>query len=223
LLAVAGCDSLPGRPDPDDRYVRPSKVTDAAELYDRNCAGCHGDERRPGAAVALADPLYLAIAGDTVIRGAIATGVKGTAMPAFALRQGGALTDEQIDAIVRGIRERWDRPTTVAGGSLLPHAAPLGDAGRGQTVYTTYCASCHGDDGRGGDKGGSVVDGSYLALVSDQGLRTAVLVGRPALGMPDWRSLVPGKPMSESEVADVVSWLASQRRPFPGQPYARAE
>jgi mono/diheme cytochrome c family protein len=220
LLTLTACDSLPGRPDPAERYVRPSKVTDAAELYASNCAGCHGDGERPGAAVGLADPLYLAIADDTVMREAIAKGVKGTSMPAFSRRDGGSLTEEQIEAIVRGIRQRWDRPTTVAGEPLLPYAAPLGDAERGRAAFTTYCSSCHGADGRGGDKGGSVVDGSYLALVSDQGLRTTVLVGRPALGMPDWRNNVPGKPMSAAEVADVVAWLATQRQPLPGQPYA---
>jgi cytochrome c oxidase cbb3-type subunit 3 len=47
-------------------------------------------------------------------------------------------------------------------------------------------------------------------------------VGRPELGAPDWRSNVPGKPMSAQEVSDVVAWLASQRPKFPGQPYPSA-
>ena len=33
----------------------------------------------------------------------------------------------------------------------------------------------------------------FLALVSDQGLRTIVIAGRPELGAPDWRGNVPGK------------------------------
>ena len=86
-------------------------------------------------------------------------------------------------------------------------------------MWNAWCARCHGADGTGGPRGGSIVDGSYLGLVSDQGLRTAVLVGRPALGMPDWRSLVPGRPMSAADVADVVAWLAARRPPLPGQPY----
>ena len=35
---------------------------------------------------------------------------------------------------------------------------------------------------------GSIVDPSYLALVSDQSLRSTIIAGRPDLGMPDWRS-----------------------------------
>jgi hypothetical protein len=55
------------------------------------------------------------------------------------------------------------------------------------------------------------VDGSYLSLVSDQGLRTTVIAGRPDLGAPDWRGNVPGHPMSPGEVSDVVAWLAAKR------------
>ena len=66
------------------------------------------------------------------------------------------------------------------------------------------------------------MNGSYLALVSDQDLRTVVIVGRPELGAPDWRNNVPGKPMSPQEISDVVAWLAAQRPRFPGQPFPNA-
>jgi hypothetical protein len=55
------------------------------------------------------------------------------------------------------------------------------------------------------------VDESFLNLVSDQYLRTIVIVGRPELGAPDWRGNVPGKPMSQQDVSDVVAWLSAQR------------
>jgi hypothetical protein len=47
--------------------------------------------------------------------------------------------------------------------------------------------------------------------VSDQGLRTTVIVGRPEFGAPDWRNDVPGTPMSPQDVSDVVAWLATRR------------
>jgi mono/diheme cytochrome c family protein len=86
-------------------------------------------------------------------------------------------------------------------------------------VYVTYCQSCHGAGGRGGQKAGSIVDGSFLGLLNDQELRTLVIVGRPELGAPDWRGNIPGKPMAPQEVSDIVAWLVSQRPQFPGQPY----
>lgn len=219
LALAAGCDRMPGRPDPARRPLRPAQVTDFAVLYGGNCAGCHGDAGRPGAAVPLADPVYLALADDATIRRAVADGVPGTAMPAFARGAGGALTDRQIDLVVGGMRSRWARPEVLGAATPPPYAAPTGDARRGAAVYDAACAACHGPGGTGGERGGSIVDGSYLALVSDQSLRTAVLVGRPALGMPDWRGDGTTKALGDADVADVVAWLVAHRQPLPGQPY----
>ena len=68
-----------------------------------------------------------------------------------------------------------------------------------------------GADGRGGAAGSSIVDASYLSLVSDQNLRTTIIAGRPDLGAPDWRGNLPGRPMSQDDVSDVVAWLAAKR------------
>ncbi len=220
ILALAlGCDSLPGRPRPESRPLRPSEVTDFATLYAENCAGCHGSDAAPGAAIALADPVYLAFADDAALRSATARGVPGTVMPAFARSHGGSLTGEQIESLVRGMRARWARPDALGGAAPPPYAAAPGDAGRGAEVYASSCAACHGPTGAGGPRGGSIVDGAYLGLVSDQALRTAVVVGRPALGMPDWRGDAAARSMSAQDVADVVAWLIAQRPEFPGQPY----
>jgi mono/diheme cytochrome c family protein len=212
LVAVlAACDRLPGRPRPDERPLRPSQVLDFAALYGRNCAGCHGDDERPGASLRLADPVYLALADDETLRRIAAHGVPDTGMPGFARAAGGELTDEQIDAIVRGLRERWGRPDAARGIPLPPYEAPPGDPQQGALAYAARCAICHGPAGRGTSRGGSVADATYLELVSDQHLRTAVLVGRPALGMPDWRGANGAQPMSAEEIADVVAWLIDQR------------
>jgi mono/diheme cytochrome c family protein len=144
-------------------------------------------------------------------------------MPPFARSAGGMLTDDQIDVIVREIRSRWSRPEAL--GAVAPPAYrgdQTGDAVRGEQVFRTFCASCHGPDGKGGPKGSSVVDGSYLALVSDQGLRTTVIAGRPDLGQPDWRNDIAGRSLSGQDVSDVIAWLASLRPRYPGQPYPTA-
>jgi mono/diheme cytochrome c family protein len=194
----------------DSPVISPDKVADFASLYARNCAGCHGTEGKGGAAIGLANPVYLAIADDQTILRVTANGVPGTSMPAFAEHAGGMLTDEQIAIITRGIRG-WAKPDAVRGADPPPHAAPSpGDPAHGAAVYDVYCKSCHGDGGKGG-RASSIVDASYLALISDQGLRTTVIVGRPELGAPDWRGNAPGKAMSAQEVSDVVAWLASKR------------
>jgi len=221
-LALAGCDGLPGKPRPSDRELLPSEVMSFAALYRANCSGCHGADGRLGGSRPLNDPLYLALVPRERLREVIARGVAGTAQPAFAASAGGTLTDAQVDAIVRGLVETWGRPDAARGADLPSYAAAGGDAERGKGVYAAACAGCHGPEGRGGPKGGAVTDPSYLALVTDQYLRTTVIAGRVDLGMPDWRGDVPGQPLSSQQIGDVVAWLSAERRPVPGRPHAAA-
>lgn len=222
-ILLSGCGSLHVVPKRDSEVQAPNEVLDFGTLYAENCAACHGPEGRGGAAIALNNPIYLAIADDTVIRKVILKGVPRTAMPAFGQSAGGMLTDAQIDAITKEIRSRWSKQG-ILGAVAVPSYAPksAGDAQRGDAAYKTYCESCHGRGGAGGSKGSAITNDSFLALISDQGLRTTVIAGRPELGAPDWRGNVPGRPMSDQEVTDVVAWLASHRVSNPGQPYSAA-
>jgi len=222
-ILFSSCGRPHGQPQVNAEVLAPNEVLEFGTLYSENCAACHGENGRGGAAIALADPVYLAVADDRTVRGVIAKGVRGTAMPPFAESAGGLLTDQQVDVITRQIRARWSKPGILDGANPPGYAAKSpGDPHRGQDVYQTYCESCHGPEGRGGPKGSAITNDSFLALVSDQGLRTIVIAGRPELGAPDWRGNVPGKPMSDQEVTDVVAWLASRRVAFPGQPYSAA-
>jgi mono/diheme cytochrome c family protein len=220
-VVLFGCAAPHGQPRKGSESLAPNEVLEFGTLYAENCAGCHGAGERGGAAIALSNPVYLAIADDAAIRKAVAKGVPGTAMPAFAESAGGMLADKQIEVITSGIRSRWNQPGILNAANPPSYAAKSpGNIAHGELAYKTYCESCHGPGGHGGAKGSSVTDDSFLALVSDQGLRTIVITGRPELGAPDWRGNVPGKPMSEQEVTDVVAWLESQRVQNPGQPYS---
>ncbi|MBL9174129.1 MAG: c-type cytochrome [Verrucomicrobiales bacterium] len=222
MLGTVGCDRIPGKPTPAEVPVEPRSVTNFAALYGQNCAGCHGTDGRGNTALALANPVYLALVDDATLRRVIAQGVPGSLMPAFARGAGGFLTDAQVGILAGGIRSGWARPDAVAGTRLPPYAASApGDARRGQEGFTQFCARCHGAEGRGTGTIGSIVDGSFLALVSDQSLRTTVIAGRPDRGHPDWRQCVPGTALSSSQVGDVVAWLIAQRPATPGQPYSR--
>jgi mono/diheme cytochrome c family protein len=224
LLLCIGCDRLPGKPTAADIELKPQQVRDFATLYRQNCSGCHGPDGKGNGALALDNPIYLAIASDEVLRHTVSLGVPGTMMPAFLKSAGGMLTEEQIEILVNEMRARWSRPKEFRGPVPPPYAAETkGDAEGGAGVYGAFCASCHGADGKGSQKGGSIVDSSYLALVSDQGLRTLIIAGRPDLHHPNWRDYVPDHAMTAQEVTDIVAWLASKRVTNPGQPYAQRE
>lgn len=225
LLGLA-CGDLPGRPDPADRYQRPQDVEDFAELYAANCSGCHGEAGRLGPASPLGDPLYASLASPGYLARITAEGVKGTPMPPFAIKKGGTLTDRQVEIIAAGLAagslggspsdEFHDAPPLV---DPSPNPASWDEprAERGSLAYRAFCARCHGPGGAGGTEAGSIIDAAYLGLVSDQALRTAVIVGRKEFGMPGWRGAeqtsTAQPPMTQAEIRDVVAWIASHRQP----------
>jgi cytochrome c oxidase cbb3-type subunit III len=209
-----GC-SAPGYPPPPAKT--PGEIANFTTLYAQNCASCHGRNGQDGAAMDLNNPEYLALVDDTSLRKSIADGITGTEMPAFAISAGGMLTGAQIDALVTGMRNAWSKPDALAGAAPPPFAqAKAGESHRGEQTYRARCAGCHNNS-----PDEEITSPVYLALVSDQGLRTIILAGRPDIGQPDWRHDAPGgklsTPLTASDVDDVVAYLASLRTPAPPQ------
>lgn len=219
MAACFGCRSVPGYPKGSDETARPDQVLGFEVLYKHNCSGCHGANGRDGAAIALNNPAYLAFAGGETLRTVTVQGMHGTLMPAFARSAGGMLTDKQVNALVQGMLQRWGRPQEFAGVKLPAYASSgPGNAAEGAKAYAMACARCHGTDGTGvttaaqaGATQHSIVDASYLALVSDQSLRSVIVAGHPEKSAPDWRSYVPGRALTEQEINDIVTWLGAHR------------
>jgi cytochrome c oxidase cbb3-type subunit 3/ubiquinol-cytochrome c reductase cytochrome c subunit len=232
-LALSGCRAAPGKPKSGDEALRPEQVLEFNTLYQQNCSACHGEGGRRGAAISLANAVYIATAGGTTIQRITASGVPQTLMPAFAKSHGGMLTDQQVAVLAHGIVENWGNSTTLHSQMPPAYTSTLaGDPTAGFGAFTTFCARCHGTEGTGVSTGasaqrapgsaGSIVDPAYLALVSDQSLRSTIIAGRPDEHMPDWRSDADGpntRAMTDQEITDTVAWLASKRIATPGQPY----
>jgi mono/diheme cytochrome c family protein len=227
-FSVLGCGHILGRPGPGPQVARPEQVLDFAVLYKTNCSACHGENGATGAAIALANPVYLTVVGEDTLREITAKGVHGKLMPAFARSAGGTLTDQQISILAHGMMLQWNKPAILSTPGTPTYRASLpGDAAGGERVFGEFCASCHGARGEGmtatingkGPKVGSLVDESYLALISDQALRSFVIAGVPGGVMPDWRTDA-AVPMTDRQITDVVAWLASRRTADPGQSYA---
>jgi mono/diheme cytochrome c family protein len=204
LLCCAACEP-PGKPGAGSGEA--ATVTDFKTLFAQNCAGCHGENGRMGPGRILNDPIYLALVPQDALRDVIENGRPGTAMPAWADKQGGPLRPNQIAALVDGIKRNWAKPVSGAPLPGYANAKTGGNPDTGKKLFSKACFGCHGP----GSRIGAVTDPSYLALTTNQNLRTSIIVGRPDLGMPDYRVLNAGHPLNDQNVADLVAYLASKR------------
>ncbi|HTV81848.1 MAG TPA: cytochrome c [Acidobacteriaceae bacterium] len=209
-LLAAGCGRMPGYPA--GKYVPPDQVKNFRTLYNTNCRACHGPGGENGPAIDLANPEYQALVDDASLRNIIAKGMPGTQMPAWAQSAGGMLTDAQVDAIVAGMRKEWQKPNAFEGTTPPPLVQPaIPDAKtraaavkQGRQLYQAHCASCHTGPARQ-----QLTSPIYLALISDQALRSIIIAGRPDIGQPDWRH--DNGQLSPQDVTNIVAYLGSLR------------
>ncbi len=218
IFLLVGC----GQPKPEDRFVRPEDVKDFAILFGKHCSGCHGMAGELGPAPPLSDPIFQAIVPDDVLESVICKGRDGTQMPAFALAQGGPLTEAQVAILIDGMREKWagrrtdvgDLPAYRVSGDD-PAGLAAADLKDGKEVFDAACAKCHGVDGTGGSAGPIAV-GALADLMSDQLVRRIIITGRPDLGMPHFASA--GKdsdlaaPMTDAQIINVSGYLRTLQR-----------
>jgi len=205
LLSLVACDP-PGKPEAEETPA--ADVTDFKVLYSKNCSGCHGNDGKKGPGRILNDAVYLAVVPKEALKDVIEHGRAGTAMPAWAISDGGPLTPKQVDIMVDGI-ENWQKPMAAPPNAELPAYAQTapGDPVNGKRLFVRGCYACHGP----GARVGSVTDPSYLSLSSNQNLRTSIIVGRMDLGMPNYRVLNAGHALSDQDISDLVAYLVSLR------------
>ena len=213
ITGSVGCHRRIGPPKDEDDLMRPESVVSFDRLYTQNCSACHGMNGTGGPAFDLANPTYQAFVNDEALKRTITSGIPGTEMPAFGESAGGFLTSQQIDALVLGMRSLWARTDQKVTGMPPYSSSAAGDSEQGHQLFQVNCASCHQQGQQ------RITDTSYLALASDQSLRTIVIAGRPDLGQPDSKQVRPGRPLTDEEVSNIVAYLHSLRSDTPGQPY----
>jgi mono/diheme cytochrome c family protein len=213
LAGSLGCGRKIGPPNDQEELMRPENVISFDRLYKQNCSACHGESGSGGPAIDLANPKYQAVVDDASLKRWITSGMPGTQMPAFGESAGGFLTPQQVDVLVAGMRTRWNHMDHNADDAPPYSSTTAGDVEHGQDIFRVSCSSCHQ---QGQQK---ITDANYLALISDQSLRSIVIAGRPDLGHPDWQQVRPGRPLTDQDVSDVVAYLHSLRSDTPGQPY----
>ncbi len=114
--------------------------------------------------------------------------------------------------------------------SAVAHAEPAGDVAVGKAVYTRFCVSCHGVEGRGGPMGDrlpvrprNLADSGYMASRTDQELFDIIKHGGSAVGRSPVMQAF-GNDLTDAEIWSTVAYvrtLAAQTartpRPTPSQ------
>lgn len=77
------------------------------ELYELNCASCHGADGEGGVGPALNSQEFLTAANDGQITAIITVGIPGSLMSPYTLEFGGPLTAEEIDGLTTYLRS-WE-------------------------------------------------------------------------------------------------------------------
>lgn len=209
------------------RVASPDLVEAKATFLSTGCLGCHtvsgvgGEEGPELTRVGDKDPGQVDFAqvpgGRSLANwnlehfrspGAVAA---GSQMPILGL------TEDQIRKLtfyVLSLRRR-DVP-----GSYVPkdrlRVTRLGErefAPDGATIFSAFCAGCHGFDGMGRRSPGmpafpSVANPDFLSRVSDDFVATTVRLGRPGRRMPAWGQIAGG--LRPDEIAAVVSYLRTR-------------
>ncbi len=101
-------------------------------------------------------------------------------------------------------------PATVLAGDLR------GDAASGQALYGLYCATCHGQAGKGDGPASQVLDprprdhtdAAYMGSLSDEDIYKVITDGGPSVGksplMAAWGTVIP-----EPGLRDLVAYVRS--------------
>jgi putative heme-binding domain-containing protein len=135
LLLIISC-TIVGRAQ--DRAVAyaPADIRYGAQIYAAQCSACHGANGTQIGGVDLGGGALRRASSDQDLRGVLANGIPGTAMPPFRF------DPSEVTAIVAYIRNMRNFDT---------HAGNMGDANRGRAWFEGAggCMNCHRVNGKG--------------------------------------------------------------------------
>ena len=176
-------------------------------LFNANCAACHqlGAEGKVGFAPSIRNRDFLALASDDFIKKTIKGGRPGTAMPPRP-----DLSDYQIDGIVAYLRSLpVSNPVVI---EVDPHKSYIGNTEAGKTSFNTYCAACHGEEGRGysdGVPGPGIGLPGFLGVASDDFIFQTLKHGRIRTPMKPFIGDRGVANLSVEEASDIITYLRS--------------
>jgi cytochrome c oxidase cbb3-type subunit III len=191
------------------RFGEREFTSDGATLFGAFCSGCHGRDglghRAPGitAFPSVANPDFLAVAPDALVRETILRGRPGRRMRAWGDGTTGLRADD-VPALVSHIR-------TLAGVAAPVDVRPArwaqGDVAEGRRLFAASCAGCHGAKGEGLE--GPALNNAVLQqFATDTYLIETITRGRRGTAMLGFVEPTPARrTLSNIEIESVVAFL----------------
>lgn len=193
----------------DDTY------TEGMNLYQQNCAACHGQNGEGGIGLPLNLQSFLNISSLDYVLKSVTYGRPERLMPAFET----TLTPKQIKALGYFVKS-WQ----IGESREVQEGAVRGSEVNGKGLFEGICSQCHGFDGKGQQLPaiGKVVTGftghsapalnneGFLRSASDGFIKATLIYGR--VGTP-MTAFLKGKQgfveITEEDIDDIVAYIRS--------------
>jgi ubiquinol-cytochrome c reductase cytochrome c subunit len=179
-----------------------SDIETGSELFQANCATCHGMN-----AEGTADAPSLIGVGAASVDFQVGTGrMPMQANGPQAMAKPPQFTDDQVAALAAYVASLGPGPAIPTEDQVDP---AQGDVANGMALFRTNCAMCHGSVGGGG----ALSEGKYAPALWDSSPKViyeAMLTGPQAMPVFNDANLSP------EEKRDVISYIVAQRDGSPG-------
>jgi mono/diheme cytochrome c family protein len=186
-----------------------------AQLFEGNCASCHGRDGEGASGPQLNNPSFLQTASDGFLAATIVLGRADTPMPQMVRgKEGmGQLSPDSVQDIIAYMR-LWAYPQTWRKTRRVTEMSSRAIAS-GRDHYSRYCAGCHGPNGLGERDGPgyyapALNNREFLEAASDGFLLATIARGRGGTPMRPFGKgsggIVPARP---EVISDIVSFIRS--------------
>ncbi len=176
----------------------------AAGMYQKYCALCHGENRKGYAAdnaPSLNSHSLMATSKSTnFLRYTVQYGRTGTAMAGYLSTQGGPMEYIEIELLLQWLYETSGVEEPIE----MSREPVVGDVALGSKIYAKDCAECHGSNGEG-ISAPALGNSMLLATATDEFLKYAISEGRDGTPMVAFKDS-----LSEDEINGVTAFLRSR-------------